>query len=308
MRVYPINSRADWLAMRKMDVTASEVPALFGVSKWSSPLQVFADKTGGGRDFGDNMAMKAGRIMESAVAAAVQEMHPEWEIEKATKYYRNEERRIGCTPDYFRIVKRDDTNWPDKLPIECKFVQPAIYAKDWQEGPPLMYVLQTLVQVHVTGAYAGYIAAMLDNRAKDVFLFDVPRNDAAWKKICDRVHQFWQDVAAGNLPGADYTQDGAALKEMYPADEKAKPLDLRGDNRLSEVLAKRENITAAIKVMKDELEHLDAEVIDKLKGAPAATCNGYSLTYKQQTRKEHTVKASTFSVLRVTKTKEETEL
>ena len=252
MELYEIKDRASWLTLRKRDVTASEIAGLFGVSKWSSPLQVYADKTGGAREFGDNAAMKAGRIMESAIAEAVRELHSDWIVEKATKYYRDPELRIGCTPDYFKVVGVGMGSV--KVPVECKFVQPKIYEADWKDGPPLMYVLQTLVQIYITGAPYGYVAVMLDNRAKDVFLYDVPRNDAAWAKIKERVKMFWIDVALGVLPGADYTKDGAALKELYPADAYERPLDLRGDNRLPEILSRRENIKEAVKVMQKTKE------------------------------------------------------
>jgi predicted phage-related endonuclease len=254
------------------------------------------------------MAMKAGRIMESAIAEAVREEHPDWLVEKADKYYRDPVLRIGATPDYFRVILGDTPLQTKKWPIECKFIQPSVYAKDWGAGPPLMYVLQTLTQMYITGAEHGYVACMVDNRAKDVFIYDVPRNDAAWKKICDRVARFWEDVASGTMPDANYTVDGAALKDMYPANADATPLDLREDNRLTDLLAKRERLAEALKVMKVEQEAIDAEIIDKLKGAPAAQCNGYRISYKQQTRKSYVVADATFSVMRVTKTKEESAL
>lgn len=306
--VYPVTDRSSWLTLRKRDVTASEIAAVLGISKWSSPLQLWADKSGKGRDFGDNMAMKAGRIMEPAIAEAVREAHPDWVVEKADKYYRDPVLRIGATPDYFRVMKPEGANFVEKWPIECKFIQPSVFAKEWLAGPPLMYVLQTLTQIYITGAPQGYVACMIDNRAKDVYIYDVPRNDAAWKKITDRVAKFWEDVASGTMPGPDYTVDGASLKDMYPADAAATPLDLREDNRLTELLARRESIGEAIKVMRVEAEAIDAEIIDKLKGAPAAQCNGWRITYKQQTRKGYVVPDSTFSTMRVTKTKEENSL
>jgi hypothetical protein len=56
------------------------------------------------------------------------------------------------------------------------------------------------------------------------------------------------------------------------------------------------------------LEATDAEIIDKLRGSPEAQCDGYRITYKEQSRKSYVVPESKFSVLRVTKTKEEKEL
>ena len=303
MEIYPITDRSSWLTLRQRDVTASEVAALFGLSKWDTALSLYAAKKGLGRPKGDNTAMRGGRIMEPAIAQAVQEEKPEWTLEKASKYYRDPVFRIGCTPDYFRTQQTD--SFTIKKPIECKFVQPKIFEADWKDGPPLMYVLQTLVQIYVTEAPAGYIAVMLDNRAKDTFIYDVPRNQAAWDRIVARVAQFWQDVDADVMPGANYAMDGDELKALFPADAKQQPLDLRDDNRLPAILAEREACKARMKADTASVEAIDAEIIDKLRGAPEAVLNGYRVSYKQQTRKETIQKASMFSVLRITTTKED---
>jgi putative phage-type endonuclease len=301
MKMFPITNRADWLALRKSDVTASEVPALFGLSKFTSALQVYADKTGAGKGYGDNASMRAGRIMEAAIAAAVREEKPEWRVEKAEHYYRDEQHRIGATPDYFRVLK----DAMEIEPIECKFVQPHIFAKDWQQGPPLMYILQTLVQIYLTEAKRGWIAVMIDNRAKDVNIYEVPRDDKAWERIKGGVARFWGDVAKGTIPGPDYLRDGNALKEIYPPDPKAAPLDLTGNEEVTDLLMSREHIVMQMKAMESEKEQVDARLIDYMRTAPAAIADGYSITYKNQTRKAYTIPETTFPVLRVTKTKEE---
>lgn len=303
-QMIPITNRGDWLTLRQQDITASDVAALFGLSKFTSALALYAEKTGTGKPRGDTPAMRAGRIMEAAIAAAVQEEKPDWQIEKATKFYRDPAARIGCTPDYVRLVPNTN-GMLDKWPIECKFVQPKIFEEDWRDGPPLMYVLQTLVQVYLLNAPQGYIAVMLDNRAKDVFIYDVPRNDEAWSKIVARVAKFWQDVKDGKLPDADYAQDGETLKALYPADPTKAPLDLTGDVYFVNLLTQRQTYADAARDAKQAIEEIDAEIIDLMQGAPEARVDGFRITYKAQTRAAYTVPANTFSVLRVTKTKEE---
>lgn len=304
LQIIPATDRATWLQARTQDVTASEIPALFGLSPWTTALQLWANKSGRGRPQGDNLAMKAGRIMEPAVAAAVQEMHPDWQIEKADKYYRLSDLKIGCTPDYFRVVQREGSNFNDKQPIECKFVQMSVFERDWQQGPPLMYILQTLVQIHVTGASCGYVACMIDNRAKDAFLYPVPRNEDAWGRIVATVDAFWQDVKGERMPAANYQMDGAILRSLYAPDEKAAPLDLSGDNRMPELLAQLDTLKSRVKQDQADIAAIEAEIIAKLQGSTAATLPGYRITYKAQTRKSYVVPESTFNVMRVTKTKE----
>lgn len=299
MKVIPITNRHDWLAQRKMDVTASEVPALFGASTFTTALQVYADKTGKGKGYGDNVAMRAGRIMEPAIAEAVREERPTWKLLKATHYYRDEARRIGCTPDYLRLDN------PEAEPeiVECKFVQPHVFEADWKNGPPLMYLLQALVQVHVMGAPRGWIACMIDNRAKDVFLYEVPRNDTAWARITAAVDKFWEAVHNGELPNPDYVMDGAVLRDLFPPDASKPPLDLTKDDDFITLLVDRATAMDAMKKAEADKRRAEAEIIDRLKGATAAVTTGFRVTYKQQTREQHVVPESTFSVLRVTETK-----
>lgn len=297
MKVIPIKGRHDWLAQRKMDVTASEVPALFGASAFTTALQVYADKTGKGKGYGDNVAMRAGRIMEPAIAEAVREERPQWVLNKATSYYRDEDRRIGCTPDYFRVDQ------PDVEVVECKFVQPHVFEADWKDGPPLMYVLQTLVQVHVIGCPRGWIACMIDNRAKDVFIYEVPRNDNAWARICAAVDKFWEAVHNGELPNPDYVMDMEVLRDLFPPDKSKPPLDLMDDDDFITLLVDRQVAMETMKRAEADKRRAEAEIIDRLKGSTAAVTTGFRISYKSQTRPEHVVPASTFSVLRVTETK-----
>lgn len=300
--VYPITDRATWLQLRSHDVTASEVGALFGCHKYLSHLALWANKSGKGKAQGDNISMRGGRIFEAAIAAAIQEEHKDWTVVKAEHYYRDAERKIGATPDYFR-VSGEGLNKKKEI-IECKFVQPKVFEAEWQAGPPLYHILQTLVQIYLCDATGGWVACMLDNRAKDLTLYRVDRNDAAWERICAAVERFWQDVAKEEIPAADYARDLDALKQIVPPVD-GQIIDLTDSNRLPELLARREQIAAQVTALKSEQETIDAEIVDALQGASIGNAVGYRITHKMQQRKAYTVPAAEFSVLRISKLKGE---
>lgn len=285
---FPARDRAAWLANRKQDVTASEIAALFNAHPYKSQLQVYADKAGTGAETFDNKAMRRGRILEPAVAEAWFEERGE-RLDKCTDYMRCTVRRIGATPDYVR---------PNGEPVECKTVAPEKW-DEWQEQAPLAYQLQALVQAMLMDAPRAWIAVMIDNRAKDFHVFEVPRHAQAEARIVERVAAFWRAVAAGEMPAADYAKDGAAIAAMFPRDN-GEVVDLSGDNRLPGMLVRRAELKAAVSAAEAELDAIDAEIKAKLGPASEATLPGWKVTLKAQTRPERLMPASTFRVLRVT--------
>ena len=283
----PAHDRAAWLANRKQDVTASEIAALFGAHPYKSQLQVFADKTGRAAEIGDNAAMRRGRILEPAVAEAWFEERGE-RLTKCTDYLRCNVRRIGATPDYVRA---------NNEPVEAKTVAPEKWA-EWGEQVPMAYTLQALVQAMLMDAPRAWIAVLVDNRAKDFRVFEVPRHPAAEAKIVEAVAAFWRAVAADEMPAADYTKDGAVLASFFPRDN-GETLDLSADNRLPELLARRADLKASVSAAETEIDAIDAEIKAKIGPASEATLPGFKITLKAQTRPERLMPATTFRVLRV---------
>ena len=69
-------TREEWLALRRRDVTASQIAALLGVHPYVTPYQLWAEKTGKlipVQD--DNAVLRRGRLLEAvAVQMAAEEM------------------------------------------------------------------------------------------------------------------------------------------------------------------------------------------------------------------------------------------
>ena len=294
---FAIIDRSSWLAMRSQDLTASDIGAVIGVDPYRSALRVYAEKAGEIGAEGETNIMRRGRWLEAATLEALREELPGWRIERAGVYLRDPDVRLGGTPD----ALAEDPEHPERLlNVQMKVVSRPAYERDWADGPPLGYQLQTLAEGFLLDADRSLLAALvIDTYSADVFVHEVPRHAAAEQKIREIAAEFWQNIAAGRRPVPDYGKDADTIAAMFPRQEPGKVLDLTGDNRLIEILPQREFLKDRIDGDRKQLEALDAEVKYKLGDAETAELPGWRLTFREEHRKEYTVAASSRRVLRV---------
>ncbi len=294
----PITDRAQWLALRSQDCTASTIAALFGCHPYETALGLYIAKSGFEVSEPDNAVLRRGRLLEGAVALAVEEQRPDWRIEKATEYFRDPAARIGATPDFF--VHGD----PRGLGIiQAKTVAPSVFKRQWTDtGPPFWIALQAATEMMLTGATWGAVAALVvDPFRLDCHIYEVPRHEGVEKRIRAAVAKFWSDVEAGREPEPDYGADAELIAAMYPAETPAKTIDLTGDNYAATLLAERAEIKARMKVDETRCREVEAEIKHKLADAEIATIGGdWRVSFRVQHRKAYSVAASSSRVLRIT--------
>lgn len=290
-----ITSRQEWLEWRRQDVTASDVAALFGLSTWKSPLQVWAEKTGRAAEQWDSPLMRRGRWLEPAVLAALAETYPRSRIVRGDSYYRDPDIRLGATPDAFM---------DEGTLIETKVTARPVF-EGWGETAPMAYQLQAATGAMLTSAYKAIIACLvIDTYSATLELFHVERNDAAEERIREGVEQFWQNVELGIVPEADYGIDSALLAQLYKPRAEIEALDLSTDNRLPGLLIERESLKAEIKASEERVEAIKAELVDKLRGAPVAICGDWTIRHKMVSQPEQIRKATTYPMLTVHRRRE----
>jgi predicted phage-related endonuclease len=294
----PITGREQWLTLRKNDVTASTVAALFGAHPYTSALKLYLMHSGIEFDAPDDSVLRRGRVMEPTVECAVSEERPDWRIEKCKFYYRDADLRLGATPDF--LIHGD----PRGLGVlQAKTAAPHIYQRDWEAGAkvPFWIQLQTLTEAMLTEA-AFAVVAVIQVHAFDLALsiIEVPRHAGAEQRILRAVAKFWEEVAAGREPDPDYGKDAELLKVIAPHEVADKSIDLAHDNELPALLDQRAIIMEGIsgyEARKDEIETAikfrmrDAE---RIVGLPE-----WSITWKTSHRKEHVVPAKDIRTLRI---------
>src|SRR4029077_5879201 len=133
------------------------------------------------------------------------------------------EHRLGCTPDYWA---NDDGL------IQVKTCSPQQWDK-WRGRAPLAYVLQTLCELLVTGRAWGVLAVMVCSPSYPVHYFDVPRHEAAERRILAAVAQWRKAWDAREIPPAGPSAELAA--DLDDGSYR----DLSGDNELPPLLTER---------------------------------------------------------------------
>jgi putative phage-type endonuclease len=298
VEVHAVTDRAQWLALRSRDLTASDIGAAVGVDPYKSRLALYAEKTGLLMPQGDNNAMRRGRWMEAAVLEAIRDENPEWRVEKANVYLRDPALRLGATPDALA-----QTGLPGLTNVQCKVVNRPAYERDWVDGPPIGYMLQTITEGMLLDAPANIVAALVvDTYTADLFLHHLPRHAGAEERIREVAASFWANVAAGLVPAADETLDAEVVNALYPQSETDPVLDLSEDNMIRSLLAERLTAKVIVKVEQQRVDEIDVLIKEKLGKHERAELPGWKISWKTQHRKEQIVAASTFRALRISET------
>lgn len=145
---YILKTEADWLAIRKKYITASEASVLVGADPYSSP-----SKINNPEPFNGNAFTFVGQMLEPVVVNITnQVLGTRFELyetkDGAKEFYT--EGYFGATPD-----AHQDRN----ILLECKTTRPKTYIK-YSGVPPSKYLIQLYVQMMCTGIDEGYLSIL----------------------------------------------------------------------------------------------------------------------------------------------------
>lgn len=197
---------AEWLAMRRQDVTSTETAALFGLSPYTTEFEVWHQKKSGEKvAFHETERMTWGKRLEPTIAQGVAEDQG-WVVEPFKTYVRDDEARMGSSFD-FRII---DAKNGDGI-LEIKNVDRIAFAKGWIEHEsgeieaPEHIEMQVQHQMEVSGLSWAVIAALVGGN--ELKLAHRKRDRAVGKAIRQRIAAFWESIDANDPPRPDYERD-----------------------------------------------------------------------------------------------------
>lgn len=292
----PIVSRPQWLELRKPDVTASTVAALFGVHPYATALKLYYQHQGMEFGFEETKPIRRGRLLEDIVARRTGEERDDWIIEKCQTYFRAPVLKIGATPDFF--IHGD----PRGLGIlQTKTAYPHIFERDWDSGniTPLWIELQLLTEMMLTDAAFG-VAAVIYNYDLDICIRELARNARAEERIKTAVSNFWELVRLEREPDPDFGKDAELIKLIAPREAVDKRLDLSGNNKLPVLLQERSAVMQRIASLEERKNEIETEVKFEMRDAAEVTgVNGYKITYKTSHFHSYTVAERDTRVLRI---------
>lgn len=300
----PKGSRQDWLALRREDLTASEAGALFGAHKYTTLRKLQYDKAYGRSEDKSDSEKRRGQIMEPAVAEAITIDTP-LRPRRCDHYLRarasDRHVRLGATLDYDLVTTAEELLAIDKLrlgvlaagwdemvgdlllTVECKSVDMGVFEREWASGPPAYHVIQAAQQAMLAGAHGGLVACLVENRAKDLFLYPVPRRPAFEARLVAEAREFWRMYEAGEEPPV-VALDNGFMASYFPvepgADDAAAVVNLTAEPGWRELVEERERLKMDIDRAETLIDGIEARIKDRMREAVRAILPGWSITWK----------------------------
>lgn len=200
--------RQEWLAQREKGIGSSEVGTILGVNPFQTPYQLWRRKKGLDAPIQENEAMRAGHILEGAVATYFEEETGR-EVIKASA---GDWLAVDTEKDFLR-VSPDRTYWlegkhskDNKGILEIKTTQLDI---DSSELPPHWYC-QLMYQLGVMGYHQGSLAWL--TRGRKFGYADIRFDPDFYAYIKEKLEQFWTDYILGEKEPPATTIDDVCLK------------------------------------------------------------------------------------------------
>jgi putative phage-type endonuclease len=216
-----LHTEEDWLRYRMRGIGGSEAAAVLGVSKWMSAFQLWAHKTkrvtlpppGG-------PYIEWGNILEPVVRE---------------HYQRHTHRKVWVDPDY--TIYEDD-EYPFILASLDGWVEDPVYgvgvleiktasafvAREWDDEPPLPYLIQGQHYLRVTGASFVTFAVLIGGNGFKTF--DIQRDDDFIASMVSKEKIFWENVESDIQPVVDgHSSTVSVLGKLYEP-ELEKEIDL----------------------------------------------------------------------------------
>lgn len=268
---------------RRQFLTATDVPAILGVSPWVNAADVFLQKTQGISTFKGNDATEAGTLLEPSVLAwasfKLGELQPgDWLV--------HENGINACSLDARRM---------NGEVVEAKtsgIVGPGDPSKWGEEGTdeiPDYYLLQVQAQLMVTGAARAWVPALIGGRG--FVLFCVQANADLQEAIAENSVSFWREHVETCVAPPNVRASMESLKALRR--EPGKTVQV-ADELAQQYLTAKE----LSKEAEAQAEAAKAALIEALADAECGKWSGGQFTFCEQSRAAHQVAESTFRVLR----------
>jgi putative phage-type endonuclease len=259
------------IADRVQFLGGSDCAAVLGLSRWRSPLQVWAEKTGQvKKDDGDSLPAKVGKALEDTVIAL-------FEAKTGRKVIDREE-YIAYLKKPFIACHVDGWILNEKAIFEGKTAT-AYKEKEWDKDEiPQEYILQCMHNLAVTGAERCYLAVLIGNHKFQVQTIE--RDEELIKTIIDKETEFWERFVVPKIPPTTITaHDAPVLQRLYPHETEA---TIQWPDEVARLVEMRNALCVDRKILEERIDLLENELKVNLKTHEAATTGKWIVSWEAQ--------------------------
>lgn len=285
LNITPISTKGmsheEWLNYRQKTIGGSDAAAIAGLSEYSSPYSVWAQKMGKLPPVPDNEAMRQGRDLEEYVARR-------WTEATGKKVRRRN--AILYNPQYpFAHANIDFWVVGENAGLECKTTS-ILNLKRFKNGDfPPNYYCQCMHYMAVTGAERWYLAVLVLNQG--FYEYTIERDEDEIAELMRLETEFAELMEKGTPPSVDGSKATTeTLLTLYPEGIAGTSVDLFGRDEIMREYIECQN---GIKSLEKRLEAIKQTLMQDLGESEAGQSDQFRISWKQQTRNSFDVKAFT---------------
>lgn len=261
-----------WLRQRKKGIGGSDAGAVCGLNPYTSPIQVYLDKTTEEINDIDNESMRQGRDLEEYVAQRFMEESGK-KVRRSNMIYKNQK-----YPFMFANVDRLIVG--ENAGLECKTAS-AYSADKWKDDAiPPHYLIQCYHYMAVTNADAWYLAVVI--LGKEFKYIRLERDEAMIQNLISIEQDFWENyVLKKVMPQPDGSKASEELiKQYFSKADFNKTISLSG---FHEKLERRQELDALIDKLDKEKKQIEQEVKLYMEDAELAVGEDFVVSWKNVT-------------------------
>ena len=284
------DARQEWLQSRRLGIGGSDVAAILGLSKYSSPYQLWLDKTGRSeledstsepsyccnmledivaKEYANRNGVKLQRF-NSTIA------HPKHDWMRA-----NIDRAI-INPEIAGNVRIKDGKLTTDRILECKTANQYL-AKLWgdeqSEQVPDYYLTQVQWYMGITGASMCGLGVLIGGQK--FRSYQVAFDPELFEMLTDECSKFWHEHVQADVPPAPTTFDDVLHRWSTHNPNQA----LQADDELANLVAEYKDLNATIKEASGELDTLKLQICTRMEDAEMIIAEEKRLaTFKYQER------------------------
>ena len=263
-----------WLDMRKKSVGGSEIAAALGLSRWRSPFDVWAEKTGHvTRKDEPTDAMRFGTLLEPVIRKEFARRNGLEVCECPYILAHKDYPFMTCNLDGY--VKLPDGSC---AVLEIKTAN-TFASDDWANmGAPIEYVMQVQYYLAITQMRFAYLAVLIGS--SDYRQVIIERDDEVIAVIIEKLKDFWKMVET-NTPPPVRGMDNNILASLYP-NSRTTVMALGKEHEA--ILTQYEEAKKAMDEAKKLKEDAEAKLKALMQDNEVACCGEYKVSWKSSSR------------------------
>lgn len=259
---------------RKNMIGSSDIAAIMGLSRWKTPLALWAEKTGEipEENLDEREYVEWGKRLEDVVAQKFSEKNNVKLMAYKKRFVHPVHKFISCELD--RIIVGTDEMAEVKTCTAWK-------AKEWEDDEiPIEYILQVIFALGVSGRKIGHIAVLIGGNTykQKKIEFD----EELYAQMISRACSFMQAVQDKQPPIA-MAGDKETLGKLYKGTEGGQlELEEAAIKSIDQYLEEREALKRTIESAEQRIEEIENRIKQEMGENDLAVTEKYKITWKSQ--------------------------